>query len=159
MKKQILLLSALVCFAGIARSQEQLSAAQYEQLKAAGQLPAHFTVDLSAPPKQVVKGQPRPGQPKGGGASVFCNCWIEPDSSYQLAMTPNDDGSSAPINLPFQFNLYGDLYNLAFINNNGNITFNAAYGTFNGKPFRTFANMMVAPSGAMWIHAVRMAMV
>ncbi|MBK9074769.1 MAG: hypothetical protein IPL77_07250 [Flavobacteriales bacterium] len=64
MKKQILLLSALVCVAGIAWGQEELSAAQYEQLKAAGQLPAHYTVDLSAPPKQAVKGQPRPGQPK-----------------------------------------------------------------------------------------------
>ncbi|MBK7268298.1 MAG: gliding motility-associated C-terminal domain-containing protein [Flavobacteriales bacterium] len=146
MKKQILLLSALVCVAGIAWGQEELSAAQYEQLKAAGQLPAHYTVDLSAPPKQAVKGQPRPGQPKGGGTSVFCNCWIEPDSSYQLAMTPNDDGSSAPINLPFQFNLYGDLYNLAFINNNGNITFNAALFAFSAGGFPAqFDTIMVAP--------------
>ena len=35
----------------------------------------------------------------------------QPDNTYTLAMQPNDDGSSSLINLPFQFDLYGDLYN------------------------------------------------
>lgn len=40
------------------------------------------------------------------------------------AMDRNDDGSSALINLGFNFTLYGTTYTSLYINNNGNVTFN-----------------------------------
>ena len=46
-----------------------------------------------------------------------CDCYVEPDPSYTLAMAPNDDGSSALITIPFDFCMYGQVYNSFYINN------------------------------------------
>ncbi|MFY7883795.1 MAG: nidogen-like domain-containing protein, partial [Dolichospermum sp.] len=40
-----------------------------------------------------------------------------------------------PINLGFSFNFYGTIYNQVWINNNGNITFGGAFGTFSPTGF------------------------
>lgn len=79
------------------------------------------------------------------GQTTNCDCWIAPDATYTLAMPPNDDGSSAVIPLPFQFNLYGTLYNDVYINNNGNVSFDAPNGTFTATGFPTGGVVMVAP--------------
>jgi hypothetical protein len=42
----------------------------------------------------------------------------------------NDDGSSSIITLPFSVNFYGTTYDSLFVNNNGNLTFNSASGTY-----------------------------
>ncbi|MBL8000542.1 MAG: gliding motility-associated C-terminal domain-containing protein [Flavobacteriales bacterium] len=134
-----------------ARSQTvTLTPAQYDQMKAAGTLPASFTVDrpMQRPIRPSVQQAPigrHIGVPKGGGVNGDCNCWIEPDSSYLSAMSPNDDLSSAAIIIPFQFNLYGDQYNTLYINNNGNISFQNPYGTFSATPFPNNQFIMVAP--------------
>ncbi|HXB13500.1 MAG TPA: nidogen-like domain-containing protein, partial [Bacteroidia bacterium] len=57
----------------------------------------------------------------------------------------NDDGSSSSIPLPFSFNFYGNLYDSIFINNNGNISFNAPYFTFTANPFPDSTYSMIAP--------------
>jgi len=62
-----------------------------------------------------------------------------------LAMTKNDDGSSNELNLPFGINFYGNTYNNFFINNNGNITFNAPVSQFTPSPFPISARPMIAP--------------
>jgi gliding motility-associated-like protein len=126
-----------------------LSLAEYNSRKIAGTLPAEFHVEYAtlpvAPMTQESKGKPaRGGQPKGG-SNGLCNCWIEPDANYTLAMVPNDDQSSGIINLPFTFNLYGDLYNSCYINNNGNISFGTPYGTFSSSGFPSANFVMVAP--------------
>ncbi|MEO5584023.1 MAG: nidogen-like domain-containing protein [Flavobacteriales bacterium] len=74
-----------------------------------------------------------------------CACWIEPDSTYTIALPANDDGSSSEITLPFTFNLYGDNYTTCYINNNGNITFDSPYGTFSPIPFPNTTYIMVSP--------------
>ena len=126
-----------------------LTPAQYDQLKLSGTLPAQYhvsypaqapvTAPLSKDPKRHI------GVPKGGGVNGDCNCWVEPDATYTLAMQPNDDLSSGQIIIPFQFNLYGDLYNTLYINNNGNISFQSPYGTFSATPFPNNQFIMVAP--------------
>lgn len=63
----------------------------------------------------------------------------------QLAMSPNDDGSSSSLNLPFSINFYGNSYNNFFINNNGNITFNEQLGSFTPNPFPNSNQPMIAP--------------
>ncbi len=60
-------------------------------------------------------------------------------------MTPNDDGSTAAIPLPFTFSLFGDAYDTLFINNNGNVSFGSAYSTFSASGFPSADHTMVAP--------------
>ena len=64
-----------------------------------------------------------------------CDCYIEPDSTYTLAMQPNDDGSTGIIPIPFTFNLYGQSYNNIYINNSGNLTFTGPMSTFSATAF------------------------
>lgn len=63
----------------------------------------------------------------------------------ELAMLPNDDSSSNQLALPFEINFYGNHYNNFFINNNGNITFNAAVGSYTPEPFPIANQPMIAP--------------
>jgi hypothetical protein len=114
----------------------------YQQLKASGQL---GTVNIQANPAiGQVKGKPTI-KPHPTTKANSCDCYIEPDASYTLAMLPNDDGSSALINLPFAFNLYGQTYTSIYINNNGNITFNNALGSYLPTSFPITGNAIVAP--------------
>lgn len=62
------------------------------------------------------------------------SCFINPDNTY-TNFAANDDGSLGPINLGFTFNFYGTNYNQVWINNNGNITFGGAFGTFSSTGF------------------------
>ncbi|HRN35971.1 MAG TPA: hypothetical protein PLL18_03555, partial [Flavobacteriales bacterium] len=111
----------------------ELTVDQYQEMKAAGTLPAEFHVAYSTlPPPEVqavnqVKG--------GGGTGGNCNCWIEPDNTYTLALQPNDDGSSSLITLPFTFNLYGESYTTCYVNNNGNVSFQTPYSTYSAQGF------------------------
>ncbi|MEI8259210.1 MAG: nidogen-like domain-containing protein, partial [Deltaproteobacteria bacterium] len=64
-------------------------------------------------------------------------------------MTPNDDGSSAVIDLT-AYNLsglcfFGATHNSLYINNNGNVTFNAPVGTYTPSAFPIAAQPMIAP--------------
>lgn len=79
-----------------------LSVDEYQRLKADGNLPAEFHVAYSTLPPAAVKAgvgkkPAKGGQPKGGGGEVNgdCDCWIAPDDTYTLAMSPNDDQSSS----------------------------------------------------------------
>ncbi len=92
--------------------------------------------------------------------SSQCDCWQYRDASFQVVpfdgsganggpgFPPdyrNDDWSTDPITLPFSFCFYGTNYNVIFINNNGNISFGAAYETFTANPFPDASFSMVAP--------------
>lgn len=63
----------------------------------------------------------------------------------ELALNPNDDGSSSLLNLNFTANFFGTSYNQFYINNNGNITFNSPVGGFTPIPFPASTNPMIAP--------------
>ncbi len=93
------------------------------------------TLQFYNPPKEDVSVQ------KSGG----CNCYIEPDATYILAMTPNDDGSSAIIDIPFDFCFYGQNYNQLYINNNGNITFDNSLFAFSSNAFPSVGDKIIAP--------------
>lgn len=74
-------------------------------------------------------------------------CLIEDpgsDSSYQ-ALVANDDLASAAIKLPFSFNLFGDSFSTVYINNNGNISFLKANGTYSSTGFHNPNVNMIAP--------------
>ncbi|MCL4281924.1 MAG: gliding motility-associated C-terminal domain-containing protein [Flavobacteriales bacterium] len=122
----------------------ELSVEQYQQLKLAGALPAEFHVNHPTLPPPMVQHAATGGALREGGG---CDCWIEPDSTYSLAMLPNDDFSSPEITLPFQFNLYGDLYSTCFVNNNGNVSFLLPHPTYSAFSFPVPSFRMVA---AFW---------
>ncbi len=53
------------------------------------------------------------------------------DASCTANQLPaNDDGSSTQVNLPFNVNFYGNVYNSLWVNNNGNVTFNGPQSTY-----------------------------
>ncbi|UOQ99937.1 T9SS type A sorting domain-containing protein [Hymenobacter sp. 5317J-9] len=56
----------------------------------------------------------------------------------------NDDDSFGPVSLGWNFSLFGNRYSEVYINNNGNITFDAPYGSFNAQGF-PLARPMIAP--------------
>ena len=114
----------------------------YQKLKASGQLGT-----VSVQPNTnigIVKGKPTL-KPNTNSKANACDCYIEPDSTYILAMLPNDDGSTGLIPIPFDFNLYGQTFNSIYINNNGNITFNGPLSTFSATAFPSTGNAIVAP--------------
>jgi len=94
---------------------------------------------------------PTGGRPKGGG----CACWIEPDASYTTIDNGTewnatgfhnaDDGAHGPINLPFPYRFHGTNHTRAFVNINGNVSFDSAYTTFSSTGFPVNGYAMVAP--------------
>lgn len=122
-----------------------MPAEEYRTRKAEGTLPPHFRGSVAMPEARHTATTPLPLQLRGGGGTNTCDCWIQPDGSYTLAMPPDDDNSSGLINLPFNFNLYGQLFNSVYINNNGNISFDSPYVTFTAEPFPVAGFVMVAP--------------
>ncbi len=119
----------------------------------------------------VVAVQPnQPSQPFSivkNDAKDVCDLLVPWDSTFTLAMAPNDDGYTSEILLPFTFTLYGTAYNSCWVNNNGNVTFD--YGLYSYTPwgFPSGDNPMLAPffadvdtrgAGSVWykIEANRM---
>ncbi len=62
------------------------------------------------------------------------SCYFAPDNTY-TNFPANDDGSIGPINLGFNFNLYGTNYTQVWINNNGNLSFTGALNSFSSSGF------------------------
>jgi hypothetical protein len=114
----------------------------YQKLKASGQLGQVVT----APNHNIGNPTGKPTvKPSSNSKANACDCYIEPDSTYILAMQPNDDGSTGLIPIPFNFNLYGQTFNSIYINNNGNITFNGPLSQFSATAFPSTGNAIVAP--------------
>ena len=92
-----------------------------------------------------------PNQPSTAGPN--CSCIATIDTSFHVAEftngTPpdyrNDDGSTNAKAIPFTFCLYGTNYTSLYINNNGNVSFTAAYGTYTPVGFPSNQYVMVAP--------------
>ncbi|WP_343633002.1 nidogen-like domain-containing protein [Fluviicola sp.] len=112
----------------------------YNQMKANGALDPSVTYQLTSNTTDPVVHYS--GSPEKNGV---CNCMVPLDSTFILAMQPNDDYYSNLISLPFTFDFYGNTYNSLYINNNGNISFLAQYPTFTANPFPDAQYNMIAP--------------
>lgn len=64
------------------------------------------------------------------------------DSTELLA---NDDGSAEITGLGFTINFFGTNYSQTYVNNNGNLTFDNALGTFTPEPFSSVGIPIIAP--------------
>jgi hypothetical protein len=60
-------------------------------------------------------------------------------------LQPNDDGSTGPVGIGFLANFFGRNYNALYINNNGNLTFDAPMGSFTPFSFTTTGRVIIAP--------------
>jgi hypothetical protein len=60
-------------------------------------------------------------------------------------LAPNDDDSTGLVNLGFNFNFFGTTYSQVYVNNNGNVTFDAALSTYNPFPLLTTNRVIIAP--------------
>jgi PA14 domain/Domain of unknown function (DUF5011)/Bacterial Ig domain/Secretion system C-terminal sorting domain len=74
------------------------------------------------------------------------SCLIPTDATWSV-LGGNDDGSTGQISLGFNFDLYGTTYTSCWINNNGNITFNNAFGGYTPSGFPLGGTPMVS---AFW---------
>jgi hypothetical protein len=57
----------------------------------------------------------------------------------------HNDDDSATVPLPFLFDLYGDSFNLTYVNNNGNVSFGSYFSTYTAEGFPITGYPMVAP--------------
>ncbi|MBD8058234.1 hypothetical protein IC607_04525 [Cellulomonas sp. JH27-2] len=78
-------------------------------------------------------------------ASAAAGAVVESAGCRQHTLAPNDDGSTGIVPLPFRINFYGIAYDSLYVNNNGNVTFSSALGTY--TPFGLVGNHlpMIAP--------------
>ena len=142
--QKIILLSLFTCLALFNLKAQQANVLAdsplYQQLKSSGQL-GTVNVEANTSYQLPIAGV----KPATYNKANACDCYITPDSSYTLAMQPNDDGSTGIISIPFTFNLYGQAYNNIYINNNGNVTFTGPMSTFSATAFPSVGNGIVAP--------------
>lgn len=135
-----LLLGIIGLFTLTATSQTlKVDSKEYEKLKSQGMITNQSVIDLIHPNNPVI-------HYKGNSTkSGVCDCLIPLDSTFTLAMLPNDDEFSNVIVLPFNFSFYGTSYDSLYINNNGNISFDLPYSTFTANPFPDPNYNMIAP--------------
>lgn len=144
----IILTSLMLIFhASVFFAQKELiiGSAEYEIVKNEGKL-SDYVLKLNessfAPKEGAVYTPVEKGYPT---KSSVCDCYVQPDATYTLAMAPNDDGSSPLINIPFNFNFYGQTYTSFYINNNGNITFVNSLFSFSSNAFPSSPDQIIAP--------------
>lgn len=149
-KDRYLYLLLLFLITNLSFGQVVVESPEYHQLKASGSLggievianPAGGSATVMNPVYQKKDKTPSTGVPP---KTPSCNCYVEPDGTYTLALAPNDDGSSSLITIPFNFSFYGQSYNQLYINNNGNVTFVNSLATFSANAFPSPTNKIVAP--------------
>ncbi|HTS66147.1 MAG TPA: nidogen-like domain-containing protein [Candidatus Acidoferrales bacterium] len=61
------------------------------------------------------------------------------------ALPANDDGSTGQISIGFTINLFGTSYSSLYVNNNGNVTFDASLGIFTPFSLTSTATKIIAP--------------
>lgn len=139
MKRLILFISLTSC---VAYGQTTLVIPQetYNQMKASGALDPNVTYQLTSNASTPIVHYS--GTPEKNGV---CDCMVPLDSTFLLAMPPNDDFFSNLISLPFTFDFYGNNYSSLYINNNGNISFLSQYSEFTANPFPDPSYNMIAP--------------
>lgn len=163
MKKIFLLIQSIVFVNFIQAQTIYTSSQNYQYLKDNNQLKQNAKyqiLPLTAAPKTTIQNNDISLNLSAAktNSTNSCQCLMPLDATFTVVpmngYTPpnyrNDDGSSNLIPLGFNFCFYGTNYNSCYINNNGNITFNAALFSFSagGFPAGNPSNLdtiMIAP--------------
>lgn len=158
MKKLIFsFIFSLTTFAAFAQSSVPvaLPLSNYNAQKSSGFVPNTPFFIQSGSGNPTTQGMFTPAPVTVQSSPLNCSGLIPIDSTFQVVPfqigTPpdyrNDDGSSPQIALPFTFCFYGQQWNSVYVNNNGNISFGAPYGTFSASGFPSNMFVMIA---AFW---------
>jgi hypothetical protein len=67
------------------------------------------------------------------------------DACAVSSLSGNDDGSTGQISLPFTANFLGHSYSSLWVNNNGNVTFDAPLGAYTPFNLYTAGSVIIAP--------------
>ncbi len=148
-----ILAAFLLCIALAGFAQNTItvnSPAEYDELKQKGLLKEDDRVIFAY--QTTEKQQPVISPENSVQAYGSCQQLVPIDTSFQVVpfnsgVAPdyrNDDGSKS-IALPFDFCFYGIAYDSVYINNNGNISLGASYGTFSSSSFPSSQYYMIAP--------------
>jgi hypothetical protein len=71
---------------------------------------------------------------------------IRLNSGFQgNTLAATDNGSTGSITLPFSVNFYGNTYSSLWVNNNGNVTFDAAMSSYTPVPMLTTIRSIIGP--------------
>jgi hypothetical protein len=70
---------------------------------------------------------------------------VENAGCQQNSLAGNDDGSSAIVVLPFSLNFFGNTFSSLYVNNNGNVTFDAPLGIYTPFPLLATSRIIIAP--------------
>src|SRR5438128_2699062 len=90
------------------------------------------------------------------GASAGHSSAIEPLPGCDAQSLPaNDDGSSSAVPIGFDLNFFGTTYSQLYVNNNGNVTFDAPLDAFTPDSLLSTNHVIVAPFWATWTRAAR----
>jgi hypothetical protein len=60
-------------------------------------------------------------------------------------LSPNDDGSSGSVQLPFEIDFYGQRYEQLWVNNNGNVTFDGPLSEYTPFGLADTSSVIIAP--------------
>ena len=75
---------------------------------------------------------------------------IHDDNLFTNILPANDDGSTGLVPIGFNINFYGVNHSDLFVNNNGNVTFNAPLSTYTPFGLTTSSIPIIAPYFADW---------
>ena len=79
-------------------------------------------------------------------AALSASAQLRSFTGYNTQVLPaNDDGSTGAVNLGFNANFFGTTYSQAYVNNNGNITFDASLSTYTPFGLAGASRVIIAP--------------
>jgi hypothetical protein len=78
-------------------------------------------------------------------APAFATATHDTASYTTNTLARNDDGSTGVVNMGFNVNFFGQSFSSLFVNNNGNVTFNAPLGTYTPFSLLSTNTPMLAP--------------
>lgn len=163
---QLLLLVLLTTFS-YAQQQPAPGTREYERMKQEGKLKQPPAVPRQRNYPTLRSVQPLPAEPTLGAESLqtgknasslsdlsgaatnagtVANCSIENpvfDPTFSK-LAANDDSSTLAIPLKFTFNFFGTNYNKAYVNTNGNVTFDHPNSTYTATGFPSNFDMIAA---------------
>lgn len=67
------------------------------------------------------------------------------DACTRNVLPPNDDGSTGAVPLGFTPDFFGQSYSTLYVNNNGNVTFDAPQSTYTPYPLQSTNRVIIAP--------------
>jgi hypothetical protein len=73
------------------------------------------------------------------------NAVITSSGCLATELPANDDNSTGSVALPFAINYFGNTFSSLFVNNNGNVTFDASLAAFTPFPLLNTSRVIIAP--------------